>query len=106
MKEYKKIESTKNESIKDLIKLIEKRSFRQERSLFVVEGEREILKAIEYGFNIDSIYFYKKVLSEKLSSILENIPNKNVIEVNETVFKKISVREESSGMVVVFKEKN
>ena len=105
MVEYKKIESTKNESIKDLIKLIEKRSFRKERSLFVVEGEREILRAIEYGFIIDRIYFYKKVLSDKLTSILQTTSNKNIIEVNEAVFKKISIREDSAGMVVVFKEK-
>lgn len=75
-----KITSVNNELIKETSKLLQKK-YRDETGLFIIEGEKGIIEAIEAGLDIKNVF----VLSG-----LESFKNLNPIEVTEAVMAKIT----------------
>ena len=56
-----KITSARNPRIKELILLQSKPRERREKALFVVEGQRELNRAIEAGFVPVSIFYVRNI---------------------------------------------
>jgi len=99
----KKITSIENKRLKDLIKLSKKSKFRNKTDLFIVEGVKEINASIENNYSIKS-FFYDPTIIE-LKKI--NIPiDTEVIEVPSNIYKKISFRSSTEGVIAVVKRKN
>ena len=99
----KKISSIENKRLKDLIKLSKKSKFRHKTNLFIVEGLKEINASIENNYEINSLFYDPTII--ELKNI--NIPiNTEVIEVSKNIYKKISFRSSTEGIIAVTKRKN
>jgi len=97
--------SRQNPKIKNLI-LLQKHSERQEQNLFILEGIKEIEKAIDANYQFESVFFYPKIIDKfELSSLFKNKLPKLVYEVNADVYEKIAYRENSGGLVVLARPK-
>ena len=86
-----KITSVNNELIKETAKLLINK-YREETSLFLIEGEKGVREALEAGIKIQNIF------------VLENydkFKDENVIEVTEAVMAKISDAKSAPKVVAV-----
>ncbi len=93
------IESTQNEKIKNLVRLISDNRFRKKTGVFVVEGKQENQRAIRFGFeNID--YFICESIFD------EDFPKGKVNLVTEKIYEKIAYRITSEGIIGIYKTKN
>jgi len=101
-----KITSKQNQGIKNLIHL-QKHSEREKQNVFVIEGLKELEKAIQNGYHFESVYFFAGLISfERLQTIFnQRLPSK-VYEVNAEVFSKIAYRENSGGIVALAEPKS
>lgn len=64
----KYISSAQNPLIKKLNLLISKSRVRKKENRFVVSGERELSRAVEMGYNIDTL-FYRVDYDEKIIKV-------------------------------------
>lgn len=89
-----KITSVNNELVKDTAKLL-KSKYRDESGLFLIEGEKGVKEAIEFGIAIDKIF------------VLENyktFAGENVIETTEAVLSKITDAKTAPKVVAVARQ--
>lgn len=93
-----KIFSTNNPKVKELRRLQKKKRLRYEQHIIIVEGQKEIQMALK-KYRPHELFLYKKICGS-ISSIEKKFPL--VIEIHESVFKKISYREESGGIIATF----
>jgi TrmH family RNA methyltransferase len=93
------LSSTSNPKIKFLLSL-EKPRERRKQQLFIIEGRKEIMRALEAGYKIGNIFYCIDQLSEKDLGP-ELVKDKLVIPVTQEVFDKIAIRENSGGIVAV-----
>ena len=93
--------SRQNPKIKNLIRL-HKHNERLEQGVFLIEGIKEIEKAVISGYTFKSVYFAPTIIKlEKLEELLgENIPE-HIYEVSEEIYGKIAYREMSGGVIVL-----
>ncbi|PLX20419.1 rRNA methyltransferase [Candidatus Parcubacteria bacterium] len=94
----KLIESTKNPTIKNIIKL-RKSSERKKQKLVIVEGIREISIALMSGLEIDSLFLAKNKELE-----LKEIKENKITLLEDKVFSNISQRQNPDGHLALFKE--
>ena len=94
------INSKNNNKIKDLIKLRDDSKFRNDKSLFYVEGERIICDTPN-----DLLYalFVKKSKLKSFSSIINKIDEDIVYIVNDEIFDKIKDTTNSQGIIGIVK---
>lgn len=98
--------STKNENIKNTVKLIEKSRQRRLEKMTVVEGINEIKNLIKAGYEIQKIFFSQDITDENSVRLLfgniifESVP---VYKCSADIFSKISYRESTGGIVCVVK---
>ncbi len=98
------ITSKENQRIKNIIKL-QKSSERLSQGLFVVEGYREIERALISGYEINALFACEEITkSTELKSIIQKTSKPNETEhVSKEVFEKLAYREGSDGLIAVFK---
>ncbi len=97
------ITSVNNRRIKN-IQHLQKSKERKKQDLFVIEGIKEIQKAINSKYEFDTIFYCKEVAKIKdLNEIFSKCPETEMIEVSKQVFDKIAYRENSGGVVVLSK---
>ncbi len=94
----KKITSLHNLQIKEIVSLRKNRE-RKKRRLFVIEGRAEILLAINSGIKIRTFVFCPFFNKEKV--FLKNLSAQNTLIVRREIFKKISLRQNPDGFLVV-----
>lgn len=87
---HKVITSSKNELIKYVLELQKNSKFRHEKKEFVIEGEKEILFALENNFVIKKILFNNKRIDYKSVSTIYH--STEIIECSNEVFEKMSYR--------------
>ena len=101
------ITSTSNPRIKNILKLQSGSRERREQNLFVIEGYREIRRAMASGIEIQEIYvcpdFDKQGRSEELLALDNHIQK---FEVNKLAFARIAYREGSDGLVALAVTRN
>ena len=97
------ITSTKNDRIKALQKL-EKSSERRKENIFVLEGTREIEKAIEAKFEFTEVFYNPNIVSESEVNLLFK---KDIAKtaVSNHVFEGIAYRENRDGMIALARPK-
>ena len=98
------LSSAGNPRIKELLLLKEKSRERRDKSLFVIEGIRELLAAYKAGYEIESIFFVPGSAGEE---IVEKITAKHLYSITEALYAKVAYREGSEGIIAIakFKEK-
>mgnify|MGYP000943482652 CR=1 FL=1 len=97
-----KITSPANARIKKIIKLKTNNHFRQQEEIFVIEGFREIYRAILSGIRVQEIYVCNELDTDNsLRQILEIDENINIVEISESVFAHVAYRETSDGLLAL-----
>ncbi len=96
------ITSAQNARVKRIVKLQRKASFRREEGLTVIEGAREVSRAIENGWHPTELW----VGSADGLSIFqcsETVPQASCLlfQASETVFEKITYRDNPDGVLAV-----
>ena len=89
------ITSKTNPKIKNIIKL-EKASERREQNRILIEGRREIERAVACGFEIDTLFVCQDIAKEE-----PRLTARSIEEVSLEVFEKIAYREGSDGLLAV-----
>lgn len=89
------ITSKTNPKIKNIIKL-EKASERREQNRILIEGRREIERAVACGFEIDTLFVCPDLAKKRAG-----ITARSIEEVSLEVFEKIAYREGSDGLLAV-----
>ena len=89
------ITSKTNPKIKNVVKL-QKSSERREQNRIIIEGRREIERALACGFVIDTLFICNEIAKESID-IKANV----IEEVSLEVFEKIAYREGSDGLLAV-----
>ena len=98
-----KITSTQNPKVKDVIAL-RKKSTRDETGLFLIEGAREILHAIENQWTIKTLFFCQDYFQSELEQATYQCgiaSNASLIDCSTTVFDKIAYRDRPDGLLAV-----
>ncbi|WP_439129583.1 TrmH family RNA methyltransferase [Polaribacter sp.] len=101
----KEITSSQNPLVKNILKLQEKSRERNKKSLFIIEGKREITIAIAAKYQFDSILFFEELISESEISAMfhENI---NLIKISKEVYQKVAYRNSTEGIIAIAKTKD
>lgn len=95
------ITSTSNPIVKSLVKL-KKRSERDERGVFVVEGYRPVTRALEAGFKFEKLYFCPEwFLGVNEKKVLETAKKSGtrLTELGQAAFAKIAYRDRPEGLL-------
>ncbi len=102
------ITSFTNPKIKTLICLGEKSKTRREMGLFVVEGMREVKRAIASGFIPKSIFICDTIIDKEqwkgLEYQLDN--NCSVFNISNKIYDRIAYRGGTEGIIAEFRTKN
>jgi TrmH family RNA methyltransferase len=95
-----KIESLQNQKIKDIVKLQNRRT-RDETQLFLIEGYRELKRAVDARRKIESCFYCPEFfLGENEEELIKNT-NAPSFECSSQVFSKISYRDRPDGILAV-----
>jgi RNA methyltransferase, TrmH family len=97
----KYISSTHNPLIKKLNLLMSKSRVRKKENLFVVSGNRELSRAVEMGYNIDTL-FYREGYDEEI--VYED--SANVFELSAALFDRLSMRSGSEEVIAILEAKS
>ena len=89
------ITSKTNPKIKNVVKL-QKSSERREQNRIIIEGRREIERAVACGFIVDTLFICPDILKDGF-----DIEANLVEEVSLDVFEKIAYREGSDGLLAI-----
>lgn len=89
------ITSKTNPQVKNLVRLRNAKE-RKEQNRIIIEGYREISRAVACGFQIDTLYICPEIADKG-----KDIPSNNVEEVSLDVFDKIAYREGSDGLLAL-----
>ena len=92
------IESLQNEKIKNLNRLITDNRFRKKSGVFVVEGQQENERALQFGF--ENVEFF---ICEPIFGI--NHPEGKKYFVSVQVYEKLAYRGTSEGIIGIYKAK-
>ncbi len=98
-----KITSLQNPRVKQLVKLRERRD-RDEAGLFLIEGYRELRRALEKNIRITELYFSPDwFLGENEPALIEQAreAGAQLFELSKDAFAKIAYRERPDGLVAV-----
>lgn len=93
------ITSLQNPKIKEVVKLRDRRP-REESGLFIIEGYRELKRALDAGRQVQTLYFCPDLfLGSNERSLIAQC--KTAIECTREVFAKISYRDRPDGLLAV-----
>jgi len=98
-----KITSLQNPRIKQLVKLRERRE-RDEAGLFLIEGYREVRRALEKNVRITELYFSADwFLGENEPALIEHAKQAGaqLFELSKDAFAKVAYRERPDGLLAV-----
>jgi TrmH family RNA methyltransferase len=103
MEEISKITSLQNPRVKGVVKLRERRE-REKTGKFLVEGYRELLRAVE-GNGVLETLFYSPAhfLGSNEEELIDRIASFHIelIEVSKDVFSKLSYRDRPDGLLAI-----
>lgn len=95
-----KISSPQNPKIKEISRLRDSRE-RRSSGLFLVEGARELQRALAMQFVCRTLIICSELFSEEAQKIVSLQPRDRCLDVSSAVFAKLAVREGSDGVLAV-----
>lgn len=100
-----KITSVHNQKILGLRKLYKSRE-RKASDIFIVEGVKEVTRGVASGFQLESIYYCPEIFKNSIENIIGNENEKcGVYELDKKVYEKIAYRDNTEGLLAVFRKK-
>ncbi|NMB37718.1 MAG: RNA methyltransferase [Bacteroidales bacterium] len=96
-----KITSAQNPRIKDLILLQSNSRERRDRALFVVEGQRELSRAIKAGFLPESLFYCSSYIN--IADLSEFTVGSRLFEVSANLYDKIAYRGSTEGVIALMR---
>ncbi len=97
---FMKISSLQNAKVKEAVHLRERR-YREETHLFLIEGYRELKRAIGAKRKIETLFICPELfLGENEEALIEQ-SNAQVLECSKEVFAKISYRDRPDGLLAI-----
>lgn len=101
----KQISSLTNETVKE-IRALHLRKYREKSGLFLAEGLKIILSAVEQGHKIKSLLYENKMAGHAhMPRLLQGLlPEGECLEVTAAILEKISARDNPQSVVAVFYE--
>lgn len=107
MKITKHISSSQNALVKQMILLNQKSRERKKSGLFIVEGLREVERALISGWKVESLWFVEGVTQEAdVKDILALDSTLRWTSCTEEVFSKFAYRSDVPNVIGVFEQKN
>jgi RNA methyltransferase, TrmH family len=104
MEKKMKITSLTNPRVKKVVKLRDRRT-RDNTGLFLIEGYRELLRAIDGGVEVEELFISREFfLGDNEDSLIKSC-SCQVFECEKSVFKKISYRDRPDGLLAVAKQR-
>ena len=97
----KYISSNSNKIVKRLTLLQTKSRKRNKEQLFVIEGNRELSRALEMGYSLESIFYRENTKVE-----LINDPLVDCYELSAKLFDRISIRSAAAEVLAIVKATN
>ena len=98
------ITSVQNPWVKHLQKLLKKSKVRRQENVFVVEGERELERALVNGYTTQALFVREGTnLPEHFNNLQEQLPNP--IALSNKLFEKISLRSGTSSVFGILHSK-
>jgi len=95
-----KIISPQNPRVKEAVKLRERRT-REETGLFLIEGYRELKRAVDAGRHIDTLFYCPNLfLGINERALMTKIDGQK-IECTKQIFEKISYRDRPDGLLAI-----
>lgn len=97
------ITSLQNPKIKEVIHLREKH-YRDQTNLFIIEGYRELLRAVDAGWKIDSLFTCPELfLGSNEAALINKIAAQKALlfECSQKVFEKMSYRDRPDGLIAI-----
>ncbi len=95
--------SAQNPKIKELLRLRDKKE-RDETGLFIIEGYREIKRAIESGVKFESLFICRSLFLGTNEEPLIQLIKTSIYELPEFLFHKIAYRDRPDGLVGVARQ--
>ena len=105
--EHSRITSLQNPRIKSVVKL-RKRRERDRLGLMLIEGLRELSRALDAGIAVEEVYICpsRATGKEEMDAIAAlSVEGVNAFEVSSSVFSKLAYREASSSLVAVARKR-
>ena len=103
---FKKITSTSNPLIQEVLQLGEKSKLRRNLSAFVVEGRKEIKMAVDGNYRVRKIIYNPDIIDFiTVEQIFGKIDGIDIFEVNEHVYQKIAYRENTEGIIAILESR-
>ena len=101
-----KISSINNKRILALRKLYKSRE-RKKADSFLVEGYKECIRGIRSSFEVESVYYCPNIISEEYWNNIQALLHKDVeiIELDKNVYEKLAYRQDTEGIIALFKKK-
>lgn len=94
------ITSTQNPRIKQL-NFLSKTRKRKKENLFIIEGIREIRKAMLSAYSFNSVFFCPELMNKEADELLEQLAvDTEKFEVQRHVFEKIAYRDNQDGLII------
>lgn len=90
------IESTKNDKVKYVSRLLTDNRFRKREGVFIVEGKQENERALEFGFEPKEFLICEAIFKGKE-------PQGKIYTVSEKVYEKLAYRGSSEGILGIYK---
>jgi TrmH family RNA methyltransferase len=97
-KSYSKITSLQNPKIKDAVRLRERKA-RDETDRFLIEGYRELKRAVDAGRKIETVFFCPDFFLGSNERALIEKADSEAIECTKEVFQKLSYRDRPDGLL-------
>ena len=97
-----RLASLENPRVKEAVRL-RRRPAREERGLFLVEGEREIRRALEASFRAQTLFISEAIAGDRAEEKWSRrAPGAHIFTVTQPVYEKMAMREDRDGIVAIF----
>ncbi len=98
---YRRIDSPSNDDVKTLVRLKQRR-IRDRTQLFLIEGRREIERALAGGVYVQQLYLCPDYLRPDAMALIDaQNPNTEIVELSKVAFEKVSYRGTPDGFLAV-----
>jgi len=93
------ITSTRNPRIKNVISFLKPKE-RKTAGLFIIEGYRELIQAVNAGFELKEMYYCPEISGNKLSGFpMHTI--EEVFEISKNVYEHLAYRDSAEGFIAL-----
>lgn len=99
------ITSVQNQKVKDIVKLRDRRA-REKSGQFLIEGYRELLRAVDAGWDVEALFICPELFLGSNEPALIERCGREVYTCTAKVFRKISYRDRPDGLLAVAPQKH